>query len=354
MLTFSRYEDKIRKYVRREQQTTPEAIPVQLTFNANASSSADVTIRGPQDTLDDLVGKISAFIESEEQDELEREHITTFSFPQKFANYLIGMKGETIKKYREEFDVDIRLDDGIVEIKGPKSKGEAAKSRILALAKKLEDEVTHALTILPKFHRELIGAGGSYVNRLQDRYNVRITFPRSGEDRPATDVSSEAGGKGSRPSQAPDVVVVRGPRQGADKARDELLDLVQHLKDNSYSASVSVSKAQVPSLIGQGGREMDKVRIESGAKVDVPGSSERGDACGRVQVHIRGTKKQVEDAKRQLEQRVKSFDESVSMTLEVDKKYHKTLIGSGGQYTYFTYRESADRLTRFQHPKDCP
>lgn len=265
---------------------------------------------------------------------MERGHITTFDFPQKFANYLIGRKGESINKYREEFDVDIRINDGTVEIKGPKAKGEAAKSRILALAKKLEDEVTHTLTVSPQYHRELIGARGSYVNRLQDRYNVRIQFPRSGpnaaDDRSNVDASSDAGTRNTRSSQAPDVVLVRGPRQGADKAREELLDLVQHLKDHSFSASVSVSRAQIPRLIGQGGREMDKIRMETGAKIDVPGSHEQGDSSGRVKVLVSGTKKQVEDSKRLLEQRVKSFDESVSRTLDVDKKYHKSLIGSGG------------------------
>lgn len=291
-------------------------------------------MRGPHNSLGSLVAKIETFVESEKQDELERGHITTFDFPQKFVNYLIGRKGENINKYREEFDIDIKIHDGKIEIKGPKGKGEAAKLRILALAKKLEDEVTHTLKISPEYHRELIGAKGSYVNRLQDRYNVRIQFPRSGpntsNDRSNADTSSEAGVRNNRSAQAPDVVLVRGPRQGADKAREELLDLVQHLKDNSYRTSVSVSQAQIPRLIGQGGREMDKIRMETGAKIDVPGNNERGDSSGRLQVLARGTKKQVEDAARLLEQRVKSFDESISKTLDVDRKYHKTLIGSGG------------------------
>lgn len=314
-------------------------------------------LRGPRDTLDEVLEKIAAFIESEKQDELERGHITTFDFPQKFANYLIGRKGESINKYREEFDVDIKINDGKVEIKGPKAKGEAAKSRILALAKKLEDEVTHTLTISPQYHRELIGAKGSYVNRLQDRYNVRIQFPRSGpnasDDRSTADASSDVG-RNNRPNQAPDVVLVRGPRQGADKAREELLDLVQHLKDNSHSASVSVSQAQIPSLIGQGGREMDKIRLETGAKVDVPGSHEQSDSFGRVKVIARGTKRQVDDAKRLLEERVKTFDESVSRTLEVDKKYHKTLIGSGGQLIdIHTIEPLANSFVRLEYPENC-
>ena len=298
------------------------------------SSTSKLRLRGSQSCLDDLADKITAFIEAEQHDELERGHLTTFDFPQKFANYLIGRKGESISRYREEFDVDIRINDGKVEVKGPKAKGEAAKSRILALAKKLEDEVTHTLKISPQYHRELIGARGSYVNRLQNRYNVRIQFPRSGpnaaDDGSTAETSSDAGIRNNNLSQAADVVLVRGPRQGADKAREELLDLVQHFKDNSFSTSISVSQAHIPRLIGQGGREMDKVRVETGAKIDVPGAHEQADSAGRVQILARGTKKQVEDAKNLLGQKVKLLDESVSKTLNVDKKYHKNLIGSGG------------------------
>ena len=324
----------MRRYVDQEQQNDLGSIPVQLSFSSSHSPSANVRLRGPRNSLDDLAQKIATFIESEKQDELERGHITTFDYPQKFANHLIGRKGETINKYREEFDVDIRVHDGLVDIKGPKAKGEAAKSRILAFAKKLEDEVTHTLTIAPQYHRELIGAKGSYVNRLQDRYSVRIQFPRSGrninDDRSTADASSDAGVRNSRTNQAPDVVLIHGPRQGADKTREELLDLVQHLKDTSHSVSISVSQAQIPSLIGQGGREMDKIRVETGARIDVPGSHEHSGSSGRVQIVAKGTKKQVEDAKGLLEQRIRIFDENVKRTIEVDKKYHKTLIGSGG------------------------
>lgn len=331
----SRYQDKVRKFVSQEQQSSPGTIPVQLSYRSGHAPHSELKLRGPRDALDELGEKIAAFIEAEKQDELERGHITTFDYPQKFANYLIGRKGESINKYREEFDVDININDGKVEIKGPKAKGEAAKSRILALAKKLEDEVTHSLTISPQYHRELIGTKGLYVNRLQDRYNVRIQFPRSGpnasDDRSTADASSDAGVRNPRPNQAPDVVLVRGPRQGADKAREELLDLVQHLRDTSHSASISVSQAQIPFLLGPGGREIDKIRIETGAKIDIPKSHEQSDSSGRVKVVARGTKKQMEDARRLLEQRVKTFDDSISRTLEVDKKYHKTLIGSGGR-----------------------
>lgn len=350
-----RFHDKVRKYVEREQQKTSSAIPAQLIFGTPTSPNSHgvngtltasrapsavaaldhgARLRGPCDTIDDLLAQITSFVEAEKRDELERGHVTTFDFPQKYANYLIGKRGENINKYREEFDVDIQVNDGKVDIKGPKAKAEIAKSRIQALAKKLEDEVTHTLKIKPQYHREMIGARGNQVNRLQDRYNVRVMFPRTNsvtnDNYSTADGSSDVGVRSSRPNQAPDEVIIRGPRRGADEARDELLNLLQYTIDNSYTAAVSVAQSQLPSLIGQGGREMEKIRLETGAQIDVPGARDTGGAASRVQLQVKGTKKQVDDAKKLLEQRVKVFDESVSRTIDVAKKYHKALIGSGG------------------------
>lgn len=342
----SEYRDKVRKHVRCEQQELPRTeIPVQVSFGANSANgglpnlsedalASQCLLRGPISAVETLAEKIAAFIEQEKQDEVERGHITSFDFPQRYANYLIGKKGENINKYREEFDVDIQVKDGKVEITGPKAKAEAAKSKIVALGKKLEDEATHVLKIKPQYHRDMIGAKGSQVNQLQTKYNVRVQFPRTthhDDERSVADDASEAGSvRNRRTNQAPDEVIVRGPKNGADKARDELLNLLQWTLDNSHTSTVSVAQAQLPSLIGQGGREMESVRLETGAQIDVPGSRDGADISGRVQIQLKGTKKQVEDAKKLLEQRVKVFDDSVTRSIDVDKKYHKALIGSGG------------------------
>ncbi|MCJ1351064.1 MAG: hypothetical protein MMC33_001046 [Icmadophila ericetorum] len=332
-----KYHEKVKKYVHREQQNLPAGvIPVQV-LDASLVDLAHpqrLHLRGPKDRVDGLVESLARFAEALRQDELERGYTTSFDFPPKFANYLIGKKGENINNLREEFDVDIQLNDGKVEIKGPKAKAEACKSRILSMSKKLEDEVTHILKIKPQFHREMIGAKGSQVNRLQERYNVRVQFPRSasnGHDNDSVgDNASEAGGaRGHRSNQAPDEVIIRGPKKGADEARDELLSLLQWTVDNSHSSVVSVAKSQLPSLIGQGGKEMESIRETTGAKIEVPDRDEV-DKNGRVDIKIKGTKTQVDAAKKLLEQRAKEFDESTAVTMTVDKKYHKALIGSGG------------------------
>lgn len=297
-----------------------------------SNTGESVHIRGPSSVVDWLVAKSLAFVEQEKQDEKERGFTLEFEFPQKFANHLIGKGGSHIRELREKFDVEIQVDDGKVQLKGPKAKAEAARTHINGLARQLQDEATHVLKIDPKFHREIIGAQGSQVNKLQTRYKVLIFFPRNNtkstkDDESAGDSASDAGK--ARRQQAPDEVIVRGPKRGADEARDELLSLLQYLKDTSFTATVTVQKKQLPSLIGSGGAALEQLRQETGAKIDVPSAKESTEDL--VDIQIKGTKAQVAAAKKVLEEKKAIFEDTVVKRIEVPRKYHRALIGTGGE-----------------------
>jgi rRNA processing protein Krr1/Pno1 len=279
-----------------------------------------------------LTAKCLEFVEQEKVDEKERGFTLEFDFPQQFANHLIGKRGSNIRDLRDKFDVEIQVNDGKVQLKGPKAKAEAAKTHITALARQLQDEATHVLKVDPKFHRELIGAQGSQINKLQTRYKVHIFFPRnnnkSAKDDESVSGSSDAG-KGRR-QQAADEVIVRGPKRGADEARDEILSLLQYLKDTGFTATVTVQKKQLPSLIGSGGAALEQLRQATGARIDVPGAKEATE--DQVDIQIKGTKTQVAAAKKILEEKRAVFDDTVVKKIEVPRKYHKSLIGTGGKF----------------------
>ena len=62
-----------------------------------------------------------------------------------------------------------------------------------------------------------------------------------------------------------------------------------------------------------------------------------------MEVQLKGTKKQVEDAKKLLSERAKDFDDRISQIVNVPKKYLQGLIGSGGKFSYL--RIQCHRLT---------
>lgn len=350
-----RFHDKVQRFVDREHHALPQdQIGAQLLFGQPQSRASPrgapngLSVRGPSNTVDDLTAKIRAFLQQEEEDEAERGHITTFDYPQKYANFLIGKKGENINKLREEYDVDIQVNDGKVILKGPQAKADAAKTAILALARKLEDEATYVLRIEPEYHRDLIGAKGGQVNRLQDRYNVRINFPRSAA-LANDDADTDAGSAKNHRNQAPQEVIIKGPKRGADEARDELLSLLQYMKENSFTATVSIARDQIPKLIGQGGREMDGLRATTGAQIDIPNREDN--TSGRVDVKLKGSKKQVEDAKRLLQERAKQFDDTTVRTIDIEKKHHRALIGTGGMSYVDCSDMSQSILTKYSQDR---
>ncbi|CAK7265494.1 hypothetical protein SEPCBS119000_001540 [Sporothrix epigloea] len=321
-----KFHERLRKYIKKEQESRP---PNQLPVRVS-NLGTTVTLKGPKSPVDELLTKITAFVEQEQEDEKERGFTMSFDFPKAYANHLIGKGGSNIRELRDKFDVEIQVQDGQVELKGPKAKAEAARAHINSVARHLADETTHILKIEPKFHRELIGAQGSTINRLQTRYKVLIFFPRvakaARDDESVTDAASDAGKP--RRQQGPDEVIVRGPKKGADEAREEIMKLYLYLKETSFSATIEVQQKQVPYLIGQGGSAMEALRQQTGAKIDVPNS--RGDPDSTVEIQLKGTKEQVNAAKKILDEKKAVLDDTVSATIEVDKKFHKALIGSGG------------------------
>ncbi|KAI0912029.1 putative RNA binding effector protein Scp160 [Ustulina deusta] len=324
-----KFQDKLRKFIKKEQDTTARAtgdIPVRVSVKGTT-----VTMRGPASSVKSLADKSTAFVEQEKEDEKERGFSLKFEFPQKFANHLIGKAGSHINELRETFDVDIQVQNGEVELKGPKAKAERAKAHITSLGRQWADETTHSLKIEPKFHRELIGAQGGQILRLQNRYGVHINFPKTTkpgkDDESVADAASEAGKP--RRQQGPDEVTIRGPKKGADAARDEIFSLYQYLQEHSFTETIAVQQKQLPSLIGSGGAAMDELRQTTGARVDIPNDrNETPDAV--VEITIRGSKQQVTSAKKILEEKKAIFDDTISKTLEVDRKWHKNLIGPGG------------------------
>ena len=75
-----------------------------------------------------------------------------------------------------------------------------------------------------QFHASLIGSGGKYVVRLEEKYDVKITFPR--DNREGQEASEN---RGRDPIPKADEVVIKGGKKGVSHAKAELLEVSWHL-----------------------------------------------------------------------------------------------------------------------------
>ncbi|EWC46448.1 hypothetical protein DRE_04391 [Drechslerella stenobrocha 248] len=317
----------------------PKLKPGQAALTPAQAAAADdsITIRGPSAEVERVATKIINFVEDTKHNEVLNSSSVTFDFPQKFQKNLVGKGGSNINKYRDELGVQIELEGDNVTIKGIKANVEEAKARIQKLGRRLEDEVTVSLGVAPEYHRTIIGQGGKFVKRLEDKYSVRIQFPKA------------------QKAQAPDVIILKGPSKGVKEAKDEIVELIKYEEEHGHSGVLSVPARVLPYIIGAGGKLINQIRNDTGAKIDLP---PQGSTDGEmVEVRIRGTKDQVAKAKAAIQANSKEVESQVVKILTVDKKFHRALIGPGGQTLHAivvkcggpTDKSAQARMVRFPH-----
>ncbi|KAF3908268.1 Vigilin [Arthrobotrys entomopaga] len=335
----------------------PKLKPGQPPLTPAQAALADdtITIRGPSAEVERVGKRITDFVEETKHNEVLNSYTVTFDFPQKFQKNLVGKGGSNISKYRDELGVQIDLEKESVTIKGIKANVDEAKNRIQKMGKKLEDETTISVIVAPEYHRTIIGQGGRFVKRLEDKYSVRIQFPKAARDDSSENVSDMGAGAGPSKAQAPNEIILRGPSKGVKDAKDEITELIKYEQDHGHSTTLSVPARVLPYIIGAGGKIINQIRDDTGAKIDLPpqGSTD----AEMVEVKIRGTKDQVAKAKAAIQANTKEVENQVVKMLNVDKKFHRALIGPGGQTLHGivvkcggpTDKSAQARMVRFPH-----
>lgn len=147
-----------------------------------------------------------------------------FTISRDFVARIVGSGGAGIQKYRDQLDVKIDIEDSketeqvvgkkkstplaqsVIKVTGRQRNAEETKKRILAQVEKLADETIEVLRIPRQYHATIIGAQGKYIQRLQDKYGVRINMPK--EDAARTDE-----------------VTIKGSKKGVSQAKQEINDV---------------------------------------------------------------------------------------------------------------------------------
>lgn len=292
---------------------------------APAGDENTITVRGPQSNVEATIKNINAFLSSENPEAIITE---PFEYPAQFSGNLIGVKGANINKLRDDLGVEINLNEGKGEIKGVRVAVDAARKKLTTQIKELEDKATVRLVVPQQFHSTIIGQKGESVRRLEARYDVRINFPRSSK----SDYTEEhdAGNK----QQGPNEVIIKGGKKGVEEARAEITALLKYEEAKSHTAEIPIAAKAVEFMFRNSAKEIKQLREESAARIDIPQRPEEGSEEQMV-IKIRGTVEEVKQAKAILSKIAKDAEQTTVRKINVDKKYHRSLIGQGGRILYY-------------------
>ena len=296
----------------------PKAGLGRIAPKANHKAENTITLRGPPAHVAAAAANIQQFLKDNPGTENPDPVTESFDYPKQFSGNLIGAKGANINRLRDDFGVDIKLSEGSGEIKGVKVCVNAARRKLNAQVKELEDKAVISIRIPQQFHSTIIGSEGSTVRRLEERYHVRINFPRA-----AAKVDEDG------PRQAPDEIIIRGSKKGAEEARQEICDLWHYEAENAHTAVITIL-AKSLRYFKNASRDIKQLRDEFPARISVPSENPDVDPESTLEIKIRGKKDHVAHAKTILSRIVKDAENTTTRVIAVDKKYHRSLIGPGG------------------------
>uniref|UniRef100_A0A3Q3WGK9 Vigilin n=1 Tax=Mola mola TaxID=94237 RepID=A0A3Q3WGK9_MOLML len=303
---------------------------VAVSFPRTGANSQRVTLKGAKDCIEAAKKRIQEIIE-----DLESQVSVELAIPQRYHRAIMGPKGCRIQLITREHEVQIKFperDDSaegplqengevspeaefiprkgdIITITGRAEKCEMAKAALLALVPITEDvEVSYEL------HRYIIGQKGSGIRKMMEEYEVNIWVPQ--------------------PEKQLDVIKVTGLVANVERAKLGLLERVRELQAEqedralrSFKATMSVDPKFHPKIIGRKGAVISQIRKDHDVSIQFP---DKGDEEQDVIV-ISGYERNVEEARRAIQQLVAELQEMVSHNVHLDPRTHARIIGARGK-----------------------
>merc|ERR1719342_894121 len=268
---------------------------------SNADESETITLRGPQEKLGLALTKVYEKANSVVN--------LVLPCPTWLHKYIIGKKGAGIQRISQDLQkVHIVFnDDDSIKIDGPPEEAEKAFKEIESQAKSLVNSTTYVeLKVDAKYHKHIIGKGGSTINKIKSEADVTINIPDT--DSGVT------------------IIRIEGNKAGVEKAKAELQGMVEKM-ENEKEKDVIIENRFHRQIIGPKGESIQKIRDEfSAVQISFPDLGVQSDI-----VKLRGPKDDVDKCARHLNRISRDLLESnYQVKLPIFKQFHKNIIGKGG------------------------
>lgn len=289
-----------------------------VRFPKTAEEGDSIKLEGHSSVVDKLSAAILAIVAEQESQVTDNVDVK-----QEKHRILIGRGGESKRQLEQQFGVSINIprqtDTGpnrtLVKITGQPESVEKCKAHIVHLTKE-QDGTT--IAVPRKFHHA-IADNGQFFRRLRNDH--KVTVDHSGQrppPRPTAPTPQRAGG-GAMPLITDDASssgannhswethnlhgstedgeipwVLTGPSPEAISSAQSKLE--RALQEVSGRDTVGFLILQDPSIyrrvVGPGGSEINRIRTQTGAKIQVPRDQGQGEA-----IEIIGTQSGVEEAR---------------------------------------------------------
>jgi len=303
-------------------------------------TGARIIFPGPQDVDREsitIIGTKEAVAHAKKDlearvNELDNIVEDTMTVDPKHHRFFVARRGEVLRKIGEEFGgVVISFPrNGVasdkVSLKGAKNCIEGAMARIEEIVQDLVEQVTIDCEIEQSYHRTVMGAKGSKVQKITQEFGVQIKFP---------DKAVENGGPpeerrfddGQERSSDPNIIRITGKKVNCEGAAQALLELVP------ITAEVSVPYEFHRFIIGTKGVGVREMMNQYDVNIRVPSVEAKSDV-----ILISGVPTNVEAAKGGLAEKVVELEaekaekirRSFVVTVSVDPEYHPKIIGRKG------------------------
>eukprot|EP00123_Amoebidium_parasiticum_P017972 comp24051_c0_seq1/m.43173 comp24051_c0_seq1/g.43173 ORF comp24051_c0_seq1/g.43173 comp24051_c0_seq1/m.43173 type:complete len:1290 (-) comp24051_c0_seq1:407-4276(-) len=271
------------------------------------SDSDDViNLQGPPAHVEAMKAKLQEYV----QDLLSKKTRAELHIHPSLHRHLIGKAGQTIKRIRDESEVDVTFpeedESDLIVLEGPHAGVAKAKAELEALAKKHNDTIVVEVEVPQKFHGNIIGKRGDNAKKIVEAFNgIQMRFPG------ATEKS--------------DKIRLTGLTADVTACADHIKKMAVALMENNYTLNVIVFRQYHKNIIGKGGLILNKIRKETNTRITVPLEGEERDS-----ITVVGKKADVLKAQEMI---LKIQSELVKISVAevpIEHRLHAQIIGPKG------------------------
>ena len=232
-----------------------------------------------------------------------------------FANhrFLIGQKGEGIRKLMDEHDVNINVppaqrESDVITVTGLAQRVSDAIAAIKVRNDAIEGENADrelkkfkiTVEVPPEHHSKLIGKKGATIGELRDRHGVNINIPK--------------------PDEQSDKITLQGYEANCLAAKEEILSMIKSIEDQ-YVIDVEIDPAIHARIIGAKGRSVKKTMDTYKVDIKMPRAGDPPNI-----VRITGSEEGVEDCREYLKVLEDEYMEDAKSRNEERDLYNSYLV----------------------------